>query len=108
MAKNDRKQHTFNQAIIEELANQHGTGNISYFTIVRKRLDSLIADNKRILVKTKDTQYPQNCSVVTLEKTYDRFAKGYVENRVSHVKIPYTLNYSLFADRKARVLIIEE
>jgi len=108
MTKTDKTQHLFNQTIIGELANSKGTGNISYYILVRERLDSLIKTNTRILVKTKETQYPQNCAVVTLTKTFPRFALGYVENRVTSVKIPYTLNYSIFSDRKAKVLIVKE
>lgn len=106
--KTDKTQHLFNKTIIEDLANSKGTGNIPYYILVRERLNTLIKNNTRILIKTKETQYPQNCAVVTLTKTYPRFALGYVENRVTGVKIPYTLNYSIFSDRKAKVIIVEE
>lgn len=61
---------------------------------IRYKVKRHVDKGDRVFLVCKDIYEPTPTSVVTLTEVYDRFARGYVEARLSGAKIPYTLSYA--------------
>lgn len=60
---------------------------------IRDKVDKHIEAGDTAFIYRAKTKTPNSTSVVTFIETYPRFARGYVENKLTGVKIPYTLNF---------------
>lgn len=57
------------------------------------KFDKHIQNGDRAFIYRSKAKTPNSTAVVTFIETYPRFARGYVVNKLSGVKIPYTLNF---------------
>lgn len=59
----------------------------------QNKFDKHIQNGDKAFVYRSKAKTPNSTAVVTFIETYPRFARGYVVNKLSGVKIPYTLNF---------------
>ncbi|ASU01032.1 hypothetical protein ANTHONY_192 [Bacillus phage Anthony] len=73
---------------------EEDTAPLSY-NVVKERIDKIVKDGKPIILEIKDA-YSVQTSMVILEESYDRWAKGYSTCYYDgeEVKVPYTIHYS--------------
>lgn len=67
--------------------------NIDRKKVVRDFLAKQIKEGNRLLLVTIDRYNANPAAVVTIDRLYKNFALGHITNRLSGVKIPYTINY---------------
>lgn len=71
-----------------------------YNVIINQKLEVLkqfhkhMDNHERVLVVSHDIYAPQSAAVVTIDKLYNSFALGHIDNRVTGVRIPYTITYA--------------
>ncbi len=61
---------------------------------IRDKVKKHVDKGDRVFLVGKDIYGSTPTNVVTLTEVYERFARGYVEVRLSGDKIPYTLSYA--------------
>lgn len=61
---------------------------------IRDKVKKHVDKGDRVFLVGKDIYGSTPTNVVTLTEVYERFARGYVEVRLSGAKIPYTLSYA--------------
>ena len=61
---------------------------------IRDKVKKHADKGDRVFLVGKDIYGSTPTNVVTITDVYDRFARGYVEVRLSGAKIPYTLSYT--------------
>ena len=79
------------------------------YVLIKQKMQEVADQDKRLLVLTKSNWSPQPSAVVTIDKVYDRFAKGHITQRVGNttetVDIPYTINYYMFLSADSKDII---
>lgn len=89
-----------NQESSEDLIYLLSINNPSYQKIFNQRLGVVkqikkhMDQHERILLVSHDIRSPQSATIVTLEKLYPNFVLGYVINKLTNIRIPYTINYT--------------
>lgn len=74
-------------------------------------IDKLLAvqeANKRLLIVSRDVHMPQSASVVTIDKVMSNFAMCYTYNKLTGIKMAYTLNYGDLLDVKSHLQVTIE
>lgn len=61
---------------------------------IKKRIQRHIDNGDRALVINKSIYSPDSAATVTFTKLYPHFVLGYVYNKASGTKEPYTLDYN--------------
>lgn len=94
------------QYLMDTLTKNYGAKNADAtpqaYLMIRHKLEKLQAEHKRLSIMMESYLSPQSVVVVEIAKIYDRFALCYSTNRLSGVKIPYTLNYSMLLSRGSK------
>lgn len=74
------------------------------YQIIQEQLQEACDQGKRVLVLSNDHWTPQSAVVVKLDKVFERFALGHLDQHtygaedgdVKDVRIPYTINFAIF------------
>lgn len=98
---NNAEERAKNISLMEYLDIHHKTRKnvINQKERVKEALRNKMDKHQRVLLVSSDIYSPQPTAVVTITALYNNFASGYVLNKLSGDKIPYTINYySLIAN----------